>query len=890
MRALVALAISLLGSAAMTSIAPSAHATETRVEIDRIEISGVTVFNNPEIESTLEVSPGDRLERARVVRTAENIQALYKSRGYEQIRIETRLVRKRTDSKKTETVLEINLVEGRPTRINRVRFHPDEIHSEALRAYWKKVEFGLDSRVGIKAGDVYEQEKISLAKRAIQDVLASEEFIGARVEDVKAVTVDDASLGPGRWIDLEFRVALGDRVSFGFRGNKAFNLSQLGSFISDQRVLGLGKDYISTIKERIEEEYRNAGYVHVSLTPYVYEQPRQNERRVTFAVSEGPRVKVESIDFEGNVAFSNEELKAQFNRKLPVLLDHGIYVEREVQKTAELVVEWLKSKGYLAAKVITINSIFPPQPKLREPKSRVRLVIYIYEGDQTIVQSISIRGATVFSDDEVKKFLGIKDGEPLNLFAFSEGVEALKAAYRAKGFLEVQFLNENTDKVIQYSQENRLGDVNIEINEGQQFKLSEVIVEGLIKTQEKVVLRELALKQEDVIEEPLLVESETKLRKLGIFSTVGFRLQDDLNRRGYKVIRISVVESERWLLAGGPGYRNDLGFRGFGQLSVNNLWGEGHGAALNLNGNWRLYNFNFPEFQAQIAYLWPWFPGLGETSFRPTISGGLTQYVNFSARTFTTAAMFERRILKKPNLLGTLGYSWELIDQFETPGSTVRIDPSDIGGVFIGSLNATLRLDLRDNALAPTRGFYLWGSGDFAAPWLGSQSRLGYHRLQTRADYHLPITQDLIWYLSARMGFERNNESCLTCDASDRSGAIPISKQFALGGPNSLRGFAEQELNLQTTDLVFLRGTASYVNYRTQVDLPLSGALRLGLFIDAANLKADKFSLWEDLRFGTGFGLHYVTPIGPVNLDWGFKVYPRPGEDTNRIDFSIGVI
>ena len=40
----------------------------------------------------------------------------------------------------------------------------------------------------------------------------------------------------------------------------------------------------------------------------------------------------------------------------------------------------------------------------------------------------------------------------------------------------------------------------------------------------------------------------------------------------------------------------------------------------------------------------------------------------------------------------------------------------------------------------------------------------------------------------------------------------------------------------------------------------------------------------------TGFGFRYITPVGPINLDWGFKLFPKPDEEPYRIYFSVGVI
>jgi outer membrane translocation and assembly module TamA len=143
------------------------------------------------------------------------------------------------------------------------------------------------------------------------------------------------------------------------------------------------------------------------------------------------------------------------------------------------------------------------------------------------------------------------------------------------------------------------------------------------------------------------------------------------------------------------------------------------------------------------------------------------------------------------------------------------------------------------------------------------------------------------WFLSFRTGIARNLEAPPSNDPNNANYAIPLSKQFALGGAGSLRGFGDQELSVPVD--VAVRGTLSYVNYRTQVDLPFAGAMRFGPFFDAANLLVDQFS-FGSLRCGAGVGFHYQSPVGPVNFDLGFKVAPRVGEDPFRFYFSIGVI
>lgn len=857
----------------------AARAADPQVEIDRVEVTGVSVFERGPVEAALELTAGDRLERLKVVRTVDNLQELYRIHGYEEAAVRGELIRTKVEDGTLEHVLRFQVVEGLPTRIASVG------------------PVRLAGKTAIAVGEVLDEEKLSAARRAIQDALASEEFIGARVDEVRIETAtappEAAGMSAARWVAVEFRADLGDRVTFGFRGNSAFTRSRLLGLVEDQRVLGFGKDYVGAIRSRIEDEYRAIGHARVAVTPLTFERPERQERHVTYVIQEGPRIVIESVDFDGNLVFTDERLRGELFARAGFLVQRRIYVEKEVEKAAEILVEWLKSQGYLAAKLVTVNRAYDDKGR------RIRLVVYLYEGDQTLVQGIRLVGLKAMAEAEAVGLLGVREGEPLNLFAFNEGIEALKAAYRARGFLDARIKNESSDTVVLYSQENRAADVLIDLDEGPQYRVSRVEVEGLSGTRESVVLRELVFGPDDVLEEALVTESEARLRKLGIFSVVTIRAVDDPARRDRKIVKVSVQEGTPGVIAGGVGYRNDLGARAFGQIAYTNLWRRNHTVSLSGNVNRRiqeefcvkdweqalnpsLTRTCFVEYQFQLGYVWPWF-ALGQTTFRPRITLDRTQYRNFDASSIAFAGTFERRVLRSTNLSASLTYTLERTEQFNAEA------PEDNERLTIGSLTPGLRLDLRDNSLAPTSGFFSSASYEVASTALLSQSEpfpVGFTRFQYRADGFVPIAREISWYLSFRMGFERNTEPPPASDPNNKRYAIPLSKQFALGGAGSLRGFSEQELNVQ--DLA-IRGTLSYVNYRTQLDVPFAGPMRFGPFLDAANLLVDRFS-FGILRFGAGVGFHYQSPVGPVNFDLGFKINPRAGEDPYRFYFSIGVI
>jgi outer membrane translocation and assembly module TamA len=79
------------------------------------------------------------------------------------------------------------------------------------------------------------------------------------------------------------------------------------------------------------------------------------------------------------------------------------------------------------------------------------------------------------------------------------------------------------------------------------------------------------------------------------------------------------------------------------------------------------------------------------------------------------------------------------------------------------------------------------------------------------------------------------------------------------------------------------------------MDLPIAGSLKIGPFLDAANLNIDSFS-FGNLLFGAGIGLRYATPIGPVSLDYGWKLNNPPAltdstpSGSTNFYFSVGVI
>ncbi len=883
------------------------HALEispySNLRVDRVEVEGVQSVDRSEVESSVEVSPGEVLERTRVVRTVENLRELYKLHGFDAAKVDAELTQKKFHGT-VENILNFRVVEGDPVLLGTVKLVPDWEQSpdslsvgvkakDSLWVFWRAREQKWLSQIGLRKGDRRDKDKIQQARRTLQDLLAAEEFVGAQVVDViESPGALDGSNRPT--VDLKIIISLGDRVSFGFRNNSALSRNRLMEIIEDQRLTGFGANYVDTIRKRLVDEYHSVGYYDVKVKEYTFEDRARSEKHVTFEIDEGERAELEAVRFDGNFSFKGAELEEEFFKRAPGITQHRIFVRKEIEKTADLIIEWVRSRGYLSAKLVTVGI------ERNEQSKKMIAVIYFYEGDQTFVRQLSVSGNQFLSTDEIGQLLGVGREQPLNLFRFSEGLDELKNRYRGSGFLDFKIKNENESTLLTYSKEARDASIVIACEEGPRYRVSEIFIDGLTFTREEVVRRELRFDKDDVVEEQKIQETELALNKLGIFSTVAVRPVEDLAKPGYKKIHVTIQEGTPGILEGRLGLRNDLGVRALGQVGYTNLFRKNHTLSLTGNVNRRFdedfcatvrekidnpgANYCFIEYQMQLGYLWPWFVA-GETSFRPRFTVEKTQFKNFDLSSIGLAASLERTLWKSMGLFGSLTYSIErnIVVHSE--------DDADNGDLRIGTVTPAFRIDQRDDSLAPTKGYFISGSFDWASPYFLSQSKpfpIGYTRFQARADRFQPLGRAVTWYSSVRIGVERNNQTTSKDDPNYRYYAIPVSKQFSLGGIGSLRGYGEQELYVKQ---YFISGTLSYVNYRFQVDFPFAGPMRFGPFIDGANLLVDRFSLVNDLNWGAGFGFHYQSPVGPVNFDFGFKLKPEAGDpNPYRFYFSIGVI
>jgi outer membrane protein insertion porin family len=211
------------------------------------------------------------------------------------------------------------------------------------------------------------------------------------------------------------------------------------------------------------------------------------------------------------------------------------------------------------------------------------------------------------------------------------------------------------------------------------------------------------------------------------------------------------------------------------------------------------------------------------------------------------------------------------------PGAV--LSPEDRGFATIAAVRALAVLDFRDDPFNPKKGTLLSGSVELATLPLGSS--VDYWKLSVLGSFYFSVFRNSTVVLSGRGG---------TARALWGTQEVPIQKRFFLGGRTTVRGFEEEELGAKAADGTPTGGDMM-VNLNTELRVPLRGKLIGAVFVDAGSVWFARDPVNDfDLRETSGLGLRYLTPVGPIGIDYAWKLDRREGESAAEWHFTIGAV
>lgn len=196
--------------------------------------------------------------------------------------------------------------------------------------------------------------------------------------------------------------------------------------------------------------------------------------------------------------------------------------------------------------------------------------------------------------------------------------------------------------------------------------------------------------------------------------------------------------------------------------------------------------------------------------------------------------------------------------------------------LYIATLKTGFVLDRSNSILNPTRGWRLELETD--PTWITGDRDLGYLKTQVQVTDYLPFGEGLP-VLATRLKVGSIWGASLV--------DVPADRRFYAGGGGSVRGYGYQEVGPQLEDGTPVGGV-SLTEGSVELRQPVSQRLGVVAFADAGAVGATAGPPSRDLSVGVGLGVRYDLGFGPLRLDLGTPVNPRPGDSPIQVYISIG--
>lgn len=754
----------------------------------------------------------------------------------------------------------------------------------------KKIETdAVMARLLSKVGDDYTIEKI---RQDVEALFKSGYFYDVKVD--RQTSGGEASLV----YSLVEKPSVNEVV---YSGNSELETDDLkeASGIKQFEILNMNK--IREATEKIQKLYEDKGYFLAKITPRVEDVVSGETVRVTFDISENEKVKVKRVTFLGNKNVPDGKLKRGMQTQeggfFSFISGSGAYKQDAFDHDIQLLGYLYFNEGFVQAKVDR------PQVYVTPDRKGIYITIRIDEGDRFKVGTVDFAGDLLFDRDDLFNSVEI-DGSGWYVHeTLLKDLRTLQAKYGDLGYAYANTIPRTTIRA-----KDKEVDITFEIDKGNKIYFGRINMVGNSRTRDKVVRRELRIREGELYNETRKRESMDNVKRLGYFEEVNFNSKTPDENPDVMDIDITVKERNTGTIQIGAGYSTYSQFIFNGQVNQINLFGRGQklGISVDLSSNQSLFNFNFTE-----PYLYDtlWSVGVDAyqsrrrpTEYEETKKGGALR-LGHPLAPFLQA--FLRYKLDKTEIARNEPYGDPAI--FPTP--TVD-DPNPKGNPngLTSSATFTLEYDKRNDRFVPTAGIYSSASLEYAG--LGGDMR--YTKGFFTGRWYKKLIWELVFRNNLTYGFIRSNDP-------DRD--PPYNELFLLGGANSLRGYdwftvgrrkpsqkryecltgqrpqgecppagyGQYPQNQATANLANVPfGGMQQIVYNAEIEFPLitEAGIKGVFFYDVGF--ADDVLQFDALRSDVGFGFRWFSPIGPLRFEWGFPINRQPGEAATSFQFAIG--
>ncbi|MFC2074664.1 outer membrane protein assembly factor BamA [Bdellovibrionota bacterium] len=816
---------------------------DPKLTIDEVSFKGNYLFTTAELEDMGGLTKGTEWSQETVEFAPKNIISAYKEHGYHQ----TLITSSTTEGTNPLTVdISFKIDEGEPATIDRIEIVG--VPKDFARRLTKNLDLDED--------DLFNELDFRTKLKELQRSLYEEKYLDAEIDDPTI-----RFFARSTRVAIRIPIHLGPKYEFYFKGNEFLSTRKLLRLARPYKEEFFGPSSAEDIMSSISREYRLLGFYFADITYTIEQEQNRSLKRIQFLINEGPRVKISEFTFPNTKHYSKAFYSDYLYDHSSKILKHGYLNTPDIEIAIDSLENFLHSEGFLFAQAEDFKLRFS------EDQSSVSVQVNIDEGVQTLIGSIEFSGNIHLKNENLLKISGLELNSPLTYYHVGQAERAIIRHYQNQGHYYAQIQETEEIPRIRFQDGNEIADIHFNVIENRQIRIGSIYIRGQEQTKEQVIRRELTIKPGDLLTPKVVRESESRIARTGLFQSVVIRPLNPSPESAVKRMLVLVKERNPGLVEFGVGIASDDGLRGFGGIAYRNVMGWNRTASARIQLNQPLGPDEILEGNANLGFVEPYLLGI-PFIFRTNLIYLKERTLTYDEKRYETLLTLEKDFSK--HVRGKFHYSFRSRDI--TPRGTEGETEKD---ELLALIGPTIILDFRNDPFNPTKGHHHTIRLDYSEPALGGETDIRFYRLTSSSSYYFPLSSWLVFAASLNSGYLES--------LTDRD--VPIDQRFLLGGRKSIRGFKEQSLGIVPMETIVLE--SYYINPRAELRFPIWKSLWGATFFDAGNVF---FPNGPDrsMRYSAGTSIRYKTPIGPLSLDLGFNLDPKPEEDDWRVHFSIG--
>jgi outer membrane protein insertion porin family len=658
--------------------------------------------------------------------------------------------------------------------------------------------------------------------------------------------------------------------------------------------------------EEAKKAYEKKGFLDADIT-YRTEESAAGEVMLTFTVNENDKIRIKEIVFEGNKAFSSDQLASVLATRrtnfLSRFLSTGVLNRDALKTDVERLTAFYYDNGYINVRI--------DEPRVKREEDGLYVTIRIEEGEQFRMGDVSFGGDVPGGEEAAKRLVSLEKGTTFKASILRDDVFRLTGYFSDQGYA---FVNVEPETAV--NPEDKTVDVTYQVDKGPQAFIDRIEIAGNTKTRDKVIRRELRIQEQGMFTATGLQYSRERVQRLGFFEDVNLTTQRGVRNDLLNVL-VDVKEAQTGAFSIGAGFNSSTSIVATARVQENNLMGRGQqlviGGSIGTQYRNTMVSFTDP-------YFWDTNLTLGMDVFdwefsyddfdRSGTGGGIRTFYPLAALGYGSLWGFPLEDVR----FG-FQYQWERARISNFDPITPPAIRAESGSHTAGVITPTLMRNTLNHPLDPTGGSFQQLSFGYAG--LGGDT--DYIKAELEARFFLPIYRSprwgqFTWMTGGFLGYGVGDIDFTeispigTQDERILKDDLPVFDRYFPGGINSIRGFGERSLGPREAVTVVVDDSDAPGGQRLKTyHRPIGGSQQLILnneisfpLVQQLNLKGVVFSDLGnaftqlqgidpgEFRYSVGAGIRWRSPFGPIRVEMGKALNAKSDDRTSTMHFSFG--